>query len=713
MADANYQLTAPQWNFDLKNHFLVIPKAPDQQGDQTEQEVEALIQEGEGADGLWDGTTGLYSSTAAKVDRIVGKPLMGIACADAADLGLSPGDNYDGVTIPAIGAVIARYAYLGATQTGGSTQPPSLRGQSPAFVLTASGTIDTAHANGLLEPDGSFEYVPKDDYTGQDSFSYTATNQATGSSSTGTVTVSIQDVAPVVGITDVPGGEVPANMPVTLGSSVIQPGIGETFTYAWDVTKVSDGATTEDFATGTDQDFTFTPDGTGTYTVQLAVTDAAGETGTTQAVIQDSTIILSWSPQNSGDTTWSTNSNDKNWKNSQNVQVAWDDSDSVCADFPSVSSGYNNVTVSGTVHPGSMSFDVSNYSISGGTVSLSSTSTTNITVSTGTATICSAVSCSSANGGITKLGSGTLWLSGGNSNYSGSTSINGGVLEFSSGALGTSGSISFGGGTFQWSHGNTQDIGSRLASISGGQTAALDPNGNNPVALTLSGLSGSGGGLTVGTSGGSGGTLVLTGSASYTGVTNILSGGSGYSYTLQLGNGSTNCNLGGSSGGGGINIAYGASVLFAPGSSQTYSGGNIYGSGSLALSGGGGVTLTLNSGGNTYSGSTTISGGTLKVGGSWALPNGTTVSLANNSAATLNLNNYNQTIGGLSGGGNVTLGSATLTVNMCSLVSYTYAGNISGGGGLTVTSSGIPAGSGGSSGGSGGINTLILTGSNS
>ena len=54
-----------------------------------------------------------------------------------------------------------------------------------------------------------------------------------------------------------------------------------------------------------------------------------------------------------------------------------------------------------------------------------------------------------------------------------------------------------------------------------------------------------------------------------------------------------------------------------------------------------------------------------------------------------------------------------LTVNMCSLVSYTYAGNISGTGGLIVTSSGIPAGSGGSSGGSGGINTLILTGSNS
>ena len=171
MANANYQLTAPHWGFDLKNHFLVIPKSPGEQGDQTEQEVEALIQEGEGADGLWDGTTGLYSSSAAKVDRIVGKPIMGIACADAADRGLSPGDNYDGVTIPATGAVIARYAYLGTVQTGGtaggSTQPPSLRGQSPAFLLTASGTITTAHANGYIEPDGSFVYVPTDDYTGQ------------------------------------------------------------------------------------------------------------------------------------------------------------------------------------------------------------------------------------------------------------------------------------------------------------------------------------------------------------------------------------------------------------------------------------------------------------------------------------------------------------------------------------------------------------------
>ena len=56
--------------------------------------------------------------------------------------------------------------------------------------------------------------------------------------------------------------------------------------------------------------------------------------------------------------------------------------------------------------------------------------------------------------------------------------------------------------------------------------------------------------------------------------------------------------------------------------------------------------------------------------------------------ATLDLNNFNQTIGSLAGDGNVTLGSATLTTGGDN-TSTTFAGGISGTGGLVKTGSGI------------------------
>ena len=75
--------------------------------------------------------------------------------------------------------------------------------------------------------------------------------------------------------------------------------------------------------------------------------------------------------------------------------------------------------------------------------------------------------------------------------------------------------------------------------------------------------------------------------------------------------------------------------------------------------------MTL-SGSNGYTGGTTISAGTVQIGVANALPAAGTVALANAANTWLNLNNLNQTIGGLSGGGttggNVALGSGTLTV---------------------------------------------------
>src|SRR6185436_6546159 len=63
---------------------------------------------------------------------------------------------------------------------------------------------------------------------------------------------------------------------------------------------------------------------------------------------------------------------------------------------------------------------------------------------------------------------------------------------------------------------------------------------------------------------------------------------------------------------------------------------------------------------NTFTGPTAIHAGVLRTGAPGVLPGTSNVIV--DAGATLDLAAANQTIGGLSGGGNVTLGSATLTI---------------------------------------------------
>jgi autotransporter-associated beta strand protein len=97
--------------------------------------------------------------------------------------------------------------------------------------------------------------------------------------------------------------------------------------------------------------------------------------------------------------------------------------------------------------------------------------------------------------------------------------------------------------------------------------------------------------------------------------------------------------------------------------------------GSGALSGPTGLTkdgtalLTLsNTGTNTFTGPVNINQGTVRIaGGANVLPTSAAVTLGNDPTAVLDLNNTNQMLGGLAGGGasggNVTLGTGTLTLN--------------------------------------------------
>jgi autotransporter-associated beta strand protein len=118
--------------------------------------------------------------------------------------------------------------------------------------------------------------------------------------------------------------------------------------------------------------------------------------------------------------------------------------------------------------------------------------------------------------------------------------------------------------------------------------------------------------------------------------------------------------------------------------------------------GSGAVSLVKNGSGswevranNTYTGGTTINGGSLRVRAVDTLPSAGAVVLADTAGAILDLSNlgyasYSQTIGSLSGGGNsggnVALGSATLTVGDAN--DTTFAGVISGTGNLVKQGSG-------------------------
>jgi autotransporter-associated beta strand protein len=114
--------------------------------------------------------------------------------------------------------------------------------------------------------------------------------------------------------------------------------------------------------------------------------------------------------------------------------------------------------------------------------------------------------------------------------------------------------------------------------------------------------------------------------------------------------------------------------------------------GSNGFTKGGTGTLTL-SGANTYTGITTVAGGILKAGAANVF-NNTALSLSNtngnnlnggtaNVVTTLDLNNFDQRVASLAGGGvfggNITLGSAKLTSGVAnSATSTTYGGVISG-----------------------------------
>jgi len=270
-------------------------------------------------------------------------------------------------------------------------------------------------------------------------------------------------------------------------------------------------------------------------------------------------------------------------------------------------------------------------------------------------------------GGLTKIGSGNLTLSGANT-YTGDTLIGNGFLVLNNSAAlqnttlnynNSGGSLSFGTLTSATLGGlkGSQDL-----VLANATSAAVALTVANSLSNTYSGnLSGIGSLTDNGT-----GNLTLAGNNTYTGGTTINNG------TLIFTGNTSNLGAG---------ITDNAVLVFNQAVDSTFAG-PISGPGTLTKIGSGNLTL---SGVDTYSGDTLIGNGRLILNNIAALQNSTLN--YNNAGGTLSFGTLTSaTLGGLKGSQDLALvntNSAAVALTVANSISNTYSGNLSGAGSLT------------------------------
>ena len=263
--------------------------------------------------------------------------------------------------------------------------------------------------------------------------------------------------------------------------------------------------------------------------------------------------------------------------------------------------------------------------------------TANIGVSTGTVTYANSISGTGLNtGGVTtainKTGAGTLALSATN-DFTGNVNITGGTLSIATTAnLGNAANgVVMSNGTTLAITGTTTLPSSRAFSIAGSSTIDVATGTTTTVQGVIADGASAGSLVKSGD-----GTLLLSGTNTYTGSTAINAGTMRAGVANPLPNGTAvtigatgafDMNgfagvFGSLAGAGTVTNGSGSAAILTVGGNNTdstYSGSIQNGTGAVSLTKTGTGTLTL-SGTNSYSGATTISGGTLAVNGSIASP---------------------------------------------------------------------------------------------
>ena len=287
---------------------------------------------------------------------------------------------------------------------------------------------------------------------------------------------------------------------------------------------------------------------------------------------------------------------------------------------------------------------------------------------------------STLDGGLTKIGLGTLKLSGNLSSYTGGTAINGGTLELlDPNALGSEGIISFGGGTLEYANVVSADLSSRF---SNGPDQAYSIAVNNTPVTFSSALTSNGGSLTKLGPGG----LVLNANNTFTGPTTISAGDLELAQsqalknspvvvtpggTLSFGSRVGLFTIGGLSGSGNVSLVdlagQGITLTTRNTTSATYAG-VLSGAGSFTQMGSG---TTIFTGANTYTGGTTVSGGTLLVAntsgsatgtGAVTVRSGAVFGGTGTSGGAVTVQNGGTLSPGINGPGRLTL-TSTLSLN--------------------------------------------------
>jgi outer membrane autotransporter protein len=268
-------------------------------------------------------------------------------------------------------------------------------------------------------------------------------------------------------------------------------------------------------------------------------------------------------------------------------------------------------------------------------------------------------------GGVTKLGLGTLLLTGANT-YGGGSFLDAGTIAVGNNSAVGAGTLAMADGTtLSWLSGNDYTISNAITMTATGNFTP--PSGT---AQTLSGVIADGSSPGMLTMQGPG-TLVLTANNTYTGGTTINAG------TLQVGNGGTSGSIIG-------NVTNNGVLAFDRSDTVTFPG-VISGTGSVTQDG---IGTTILTGTNTNTGGTTIDAGTLQLGNGGT--SGSIVgNVTNNGALAFDRSDTVVFPGVISGAGSLMQDGAGTTI---------LTGTNTNTGGTTINTGTLQLGNGGASG---------------